>query len=780
MDDFNYRRRKASVVEIGDTPLGGDYPIRIQSMTNTNTLDTDASVAQCKRIADAGADYVRLTAQGVREAENIGVIRSRLRADGYKQPLVADIHFNPKAAFAAAAVTDKVRINPGNFVDAARTFKKLSYTDEEYRQEIKKINEALVPFLKICREHHTAIRLGVNHGSLSDRIMSRYGDTPAGMVESCMEFLRVCRDEDFRNVVISVKASNTVVMVETVRRMIAAMDKEGMHFPLHLGVTEAGDGEDGRIKSAVGIGTLLAEGIGDTVRVSLSEEPEAEVPVARKLVDYITARAGHAPISGCYSKGYDYFAPKRRATLPVGNIGGSNVPVVVTSVDAAAFAAEELKPDYYFGQNGEPHWLRVDASENPSEVATRLKGDENTVLLLSSTHQNPVGEMQAFIHGLTDCGCRVPVVALLRYDDTSLEDVQLKAAADFGLLLLDGLIDGVFLDAPHLEKPADAVRCAFGILQAARRRTTKTEFISCPSCGRTLFNLQETVREIKAATSHLKGLKIGIMGCIVNGPGEMADADYGYVGAGPGKVSLYKGKTCVEHNIPQAEALPRLIALIKENGDWVEPGKPELLKGVRNLLFDLGGVIMDLRRENCVAALEKLGMKDADHMLGLYGQTGVFAELEEGKATPEEFRAALRKQMMPGVTDKQIDDAFNAFLIGIPVERLRALEELHKHYAIYMLSNTNPIMFTGKIPEEFRKDGKNLEYYFDGVCTSYEEGCCKPDPRIFHNLLKKFGIRAEETLFFDDSRKNVEVAESLGFKGWVVEPGTEFMEAFNG
>lgn len=562
MNDFNYRRRHSSTVQIGNVPLGGDNPIRIQSMTSTSTLDTDASVAQCRRIFDAGADYVRLTAQGVREAHNIGEIRAALHAAGYTKPLVADIHFNPKAAFEAAATTDKVRINPGNFVDAARTFKKLEYTDEEYAAELEKIRRAVVPFIAICREHHTAVRLGVNHGSLSDRIMSRYGDTPAGMVESAMEYLRIFREENFNDVAISIKASNTVIMVETVRRLVAEMDREDMHYPLHLGVTEAGDGEDGRIKSAVGIGTLLAEGIGDTVRVSLSEEPELEIPVARKLVDYITAREGHAPISGCFAKAYNRIAPERRPTNAVGSIGGQNVPVVATALSPADVAAIAMKPDFFLS---DVNWKAVDASD-------KSKGFSNDdVLLLTSHHANPVGEIEAFIHRLWDNGCKAPVVVRMSYDDANEEDVQVKAGADFGALLLNGLVDGIVLDAPNLPNNADAVAYSFGILQAARRRTTKTEYISCPSCGRTLYDLQHAVKEIKAATSHLKGLKIGIMGCIVNGPGEMADADYGYVGAAVGKVSLYKGKECVERNVPQDVALTHLIDLIKANGDWTEP-----------------------------------------------------------------------------------------------------------------------------------------------------------------------------------------------------------------
>ena len=564
MNDFDYRRRISSNVEIGDIPLGGDNPIRIQSMTSVPTLDTEGAAAQCRRIFDAGADYVRLTAQGVREAENIGKIRALLHSEGYTKPLVADIHFNPKAAYAAAAAADKVRINPGNFVDAPRTFKKIEYTDDEYLAEIDKIRHAFVPFLNLCREHHTAVRIGVNHGSLSDRIMSRYGDTPAGMVESAMEYLRICCEEDFKDVVVSIKSSNTSVMVETVRRMANAMEKEGMAFPLHLGVTEAGDGEDGRIKSAVGIGTLLAEGIGDTIRVSLSEDPELEIPVAQKLAGYIAARSNHAPIHGHFCHGYDPLAPAPRATRAIGKIGGTNPPVVLSR---EAYADCDTPPDFLLREMA--NIVEADASQPANEIIARLRPD--SVLLLSSRHQNPTGELQACIHALTDAGCDTPVVIRLSYPDSDPEDVQIKAGADFGTLALNGVCNGILLEAPNIERQSDTVRFAFSILQAARLRISKTEYISCPSCGRTLYDLQRAVHEIKAATSHLKGLKIGIMGCIVNGPGEMADADYGYVGAAAGKVSLYKGRTCVERNIPQENALARLVELIKEGGDWVDP-----------------------------------------------------------------------------------------------------------------------------------------------------------------------------------------------------------------
>ena len=606
---MNYKRRKTITVRVGGTPLGSDFPIRVQSMTNTSTMDTEGSVAQCRRIAGAGADYVRLTAQGVREAGNIGEIRSILRAGGCYVPLVADIHFNPKAAFAAAEVTDKVRINPGNFVDAARTFKKLTYTDEEYAHEIERIREALVPFIAVCREHNTAVRLGVNHGSLSDRIMSRYGDTPAGMVESVMEFLRVFVAEKFTDVVISIKASNTVVMVETVRRLVVAMDAEDMHFPLHLGVTEAGDGEDGRIKSAVGIGTLLAEGLGDTIRVSLSEEPEAEIPVARKLVEYVASREGHAPIAGGESRGYDHLSPQRRLTDAVaGVIGGNSLPVVVASCKPSEIGGS-LCPDFYFAADGEVEngthrfivpqkhysgeknvsplftvaeidamrssqapmrWLEV-ADDTHVDTLRALKGLEGVVLVVTASNANVTGGEQAFLHALADAGINFPAVVRNTYPDTDDEWLQVKAGADFGTLLLNGFRDGIWLDAPAYADKERLVRYEFGILQASRLRMSKTEYISCPGCGRTLYDLQTTVRRVKEATSHLSHLKIGIMGCIVNGPGEMADADYGYVGAAAGKVSLYKNKECVEKNIPENEAIPHLIALIKAGGDWVEP-----------------------------------------------------------------------------------------------------------------------------------------------------------------------------------------------------------------
>ncbi len=454
-------RRTSSVAHVGNIAIGGDNPIRIQSMATVDTNDTEGCVAQAKRIIDAGGELVRFTTQGTREAENMKNISARLKADGYNQPLVADVHFTAHTADVAAQYCEKVRINPGNYVDPGRTFKHLEYTDEEYQAELQKIEAKLVPFINICKEHHTAVRIGVNHGSLSDRIMSRYGDTPEGIVESCMEFLRIFRREQFNDVVISIKASNTVVMVTTVRLLVATMDKEDMHYPLHLGVTEAGEGEDGRIKSAVGIGALLTEGIGDTIRVSLSEEPECEIPVARKLVDLI-------------------------------------------------FECTHLR----------------------EEAEASIKDDTIT----------------------------------LTVDAPDWETLQLKTAMAVGALLIDKKAHELVINSSKFkDQRSKLIELADAILQASRIKFTKTEYISCPGCGRTLYNLQETIARIKAATSHLVGLKIGIMGCIVNGPGEMADADYGYVGAGRGKISLYKQKVCVEKNIPEEEAVDKLLELINND-----------------------------------------------------------------------------------------------------------------------------------------------------------------------------------------------------------------------
>lgn len=540
MSIFNYKRKPTCEVRIGNTAVGGDNPVRLQSMNNTSTMDTEGSVEQAARIADCGGEIVRLTTQGEREAANMAEIRKGLDAGGYDVPLVADVHFNPRAAYVAAATCQKVRINPGNFADAARTFKKLEFTQEEYAGEIERIRERLVPFLNICKEHGTAVRLGVNHGSLSDRIMSRYGDTAPGMTESVMEYLHICRDENFHNIVISIKSSNTIVMTETVRMLRNRMEMEGMNYPLHLGVTEAGDGEDGRIKSALGIGTLLAEGLGDTIRVSLSEDPEAEIPVARLLRDYIASREGHPAIE----------EPAALLAFPARSQFRS-VPGHKENYPAVAY--KDFDPTGIEA-------VTVDAASDPSAVTTEAP------IILSSTHLNAPGEIASWIERFGVLGKKNPIIVRLSYSGNDKEEIEVKAAVDFGVLLLHGYGNAIWLDAPGITA-AERESIALGILQAARLRISRTEYISCPSCGRTLFDLQKTLAEVKKATSHLAGLKIGVMGCVVNGPGEMADADYGYVGAGPGRVSLYKGKELLIKNIPAEEALPKLLEIIENDSN---------------------------------------------------------------------------------------------------------------------------------------------------------------------------------------------------------------------
>lgn len=508
---INYKRRASSTVQVGQVGIGGENPIRVQSMLNTFTTDTEACVAQSERLIAVGCEIIRLTTQGVKEAANTAEIKKILREKGYNTPLVADVHFNPAAAEEAALHIEKVRINPGNFANT-----------------LEAIQDKFTKFLILCKEHGTAIRIGVNHGSLNPRMMQKYGDTPEGMTESCMEFLRICKAEDFNNVVISVKASNTRIMVQTVRQIVRRMNEEGMNFPLHLGVTEAGEGEDGRIKSAVGIGTLLQEGIGDTIRVSLSEDPEKEIPVAKAIVDFINKKAQAPLLEECEDTLFNGESYSRRITEEVGEIGGGKVPVVVLSGDILA--------------------------------------DEINIITLD--HANAMGQGRLEIMRLNKEGNRKPVIIKRKYETKDWDKLCLEASMELGAFFIDGLADGICIEAPAFSLE-DIEKLSYSILQAARARQTKTEYISCPSCGRTLFDIQETIAQIKAKTSSQTHLKIGIMGCIVNGPGEMADADYGYVGAARGKISLYKGKECIEKNIPQEEAVEKLVELIKSNGDWV-------------------------------------------------------------------------------------------------------------------------------------------------------------------------------------------------------------------
>jgi len=607
IDPFNYKRRNTSVVHIGNTPLGGNNPIRVQSMVSVSTMDTEACVCQAVEITQAGGEYVRLTAQGVREAENLRNIKNGLRALGNQVPLIADIHFNRYAAEVSAEIVEKVRINPGNFVDSAKKFS-TDYSETEYLRGQERIRKAFVPFMSNCKKNNTAIRIGVNHGSLSDRIMSRYGDTPQGMVESCMEFLRICKEENFSDVVISIKASNTSVMVRTVRLLVDEMEKEGLDFPLHLGVTEAGEGEDGRIKSAVGIGALLIDGIGDTIRVSLSENPANEIPVAIFIRNYSQKRKDQSLIREKVNTLYNPVSPERRKTTSILNIGGNNLPVVIVDYSSGIDFSENdtFSPDFvYTGkaqiktipekqkrivdyssfllkENEFPlftleerdQWesyaedidfIRLGYKELDEDIIRGLRKKTQTVILLNSSSPNKIGENRAFIHRLMNEGIENPVVLLEEYDESNSDIFRMKSAIDTGSFFLDMLADGLFLrDKNKQVTPLEIRFCAFGILQATGRRISRTEYISCPGCGRTLFDLQTSIRKIKKATSHLIGLKIAVMGCIVNGPGEMADADYGYVGAGKGKISLYKGKECLEKNIPEEKAVEKLLEIIKK------------------------------------------------------------------------------------------------------------------------------------------------------------------------------------------------------------------------
>ena len=586
MDLFNYKRRLTTDLRVGNLSLGGNFPVRVQTMANTSTNDVEGSVAQCIRAMQAGSELMRYTTQGLREVESLQRIHTALRAQGCDIPLVADVHFNAEVALAAARAVEKVRINPGNFIASIKRKGDTSdYTEEEFQAEHDLMRRRFTEFLDICREHGTAIRIGVNHGSLSPRMVNRYGDTAQGMVASCMELLRICHEVHFDKVVISMKTSNTVFMVHAVRQLVDAMEREGMAYPLHLGVTEAGEGEDGRIKSAAGIGALLADGIGDTIRVSLSEDPECEIPVARLLADYVQDRTGHQLIRAAAHMAYNPYECERRETAATGNIGGRQVPVVIASTDDATVQADyylldgrtlrdqagnrypihtRLDADKLKDAAPQPAFLRLSYPELSPELLAVLYRNPHIVVLLDTDHRNGVGEQRAFFHTLLNAGCKNPVIPCRRYRESDLQSLQVKAACDLGVLFIDGFGDGILIENAGNAVPArDISSLAYGILQATRVRTTKTEYISCPGCGRTLFDLQRAVARVKEKTAHLAGLKIAVMGCIVNGPGEMADADYGYVGAGRGKVSLYKKKTCIERNIPEEEAVDKLLALIE-------------------------------------------------------------------------------------------------------------------------------------------------------------------------------------------------------------------------
>ncbi len=635
-----YSRFRTREVNIGGLKLGGTNPIRVQSMTTTDTMDTEATVAQSIRMIEAGCELVRITAPSVNEAHNLASIKAELRKRGYDTPICADIHFTPNAAEVAARIVEKVRVNPGNYADKKK-FEEIDYTDASYALELERIKARFLPLVKLCKEHGTAMRIGTNHGSLSDRIMSRYGDTALGMVESAMEFLRICREEDFHEIVLSMKSSNTQVMVEAYRLLVSKMIAENMDYPLHLGVTEAGEGEDGRIKSAVGIGTLLEDGLGDTVRVSLTEDPEFEIPVAKALVErYATDRKGEWAIPTIPNLPINPFEHTRRKTREVLNIGGSNVPRVMAdlsgreSITPASFFAlgyhysvpldkwnltdqacdfvylgdriadfeipgtlgifynlktwrseghrpcryPHLQPKEYLEESDlhpDLNLVYCTLSDLTDTLITKLKADTTAVLLIDTWHPHGMAEQRRLFFRLMENSCDVPVIIGRYYESLSEERLQLFSATDMGALLIDGLGDGVFISALNCGSDKLLNSTAFGILQAARMRISKTEYISCPSCGRTLFDLQETTAMIRSRTQHLKGIKIGIMGCIVNGPGEMADADYGYVGVGKGKITLYKGREVVKKSIPSEHALDELIDLIRQHGDWVEAGEVE-------------------------------------------------------------------------------------------------------------------------------------------------------------------------------------------------------------
>ena len=631
---IEYKRRMSRVVHIGDIPLGGKYPIRLQSMTTTNTMDTQGTIDQSIRMINAGSEYVRITAPNIQESKNLLEIKKGLKQRGYTAPIIADIHFTPNAALEAARIVEKVRINPGNYADRKK-FEHIEYTDKSYNEELERIHNSFTPLVKLCKLEGTAMRIGANHGSLSDRILSRYGDTPLGMVESALEFIRICESYNYYDIVLSMKASNTRVMVQAYRLLVHRMDAEGMNYPLHLGVTEAGEGEDGRIKSSVGIGSLLDDGLGDTVRVSLTEDPEFEIPVAKILVERYCNRKNHSIIPSIQKNKLTPFEYHKRDSYTVNNIGGNNVPRVIIDLSVeksitrntlqkvgytyfeeddkwgiSDFACDyiyvnkqnidfripgtlgviqkystwmhnknmniypELDVKQYVSNNSmhpKLNFIRLTLSDVTMDLVSKLINDSTIVLLIDTYNQHGMAEQRRLFIELINAGCKVPVIVCRQYNNIDLESLQLYSSTDIGSLLIDGLGEGIFINAKHCVSTEKINQMSFGILQASRTRISKTEYISCPSCGRTLFDLQSTTAMVREKTSHLKGVKIGIMGCIVNGPGEMADADYGYVGTGIGKISLYRGQHVVRQNIPMQNAVDALIELIKEDNIWVEP-----------------------------------------------------------------------------------------------------------------------------------------------------------------------------------------------------------------
>ena len=661
-----YSRYKTREVFIGDIPLGENNPIRIQSMTTTDTMNTIATVEQTIRMVEAGCEYVRITAPSINEAKNLEAIKKELRARGYNVPLIADIHFTPNAAEMAARIVEKVRVNPGNYVDKKK-FDLIEYTEAEYEEEIERIRDRFTPLVKICKEYGTAMRIGTNHGSLSDRIMSRYGDTPLGMVESALEFLRICEDENYHNIVLSMKASNPQVMIQAYRLLINKMEAEGMNYPLHLGVTEAGGGEDGRIKSALGIGALLEDGLGDTIRVSLTEDPEFEVPVAIALANRYKGRENHKPIKEIDESPIDPFVYNRRKSFEVLSIGGSNVPGVVADYSNRIVSSPKDLIDIgytydepsdkwnlsdsatdliYLGSNilpfncpnglkaiydfetwkdlrdsynsypiftptefldtekksNELNFVRLSFDDLSDEKIEKIKNDNSVVIVLETDNLHGMAKQRRAFFKLLETKIENPVIIKRYYEEIAFKDLQLYSSTDFGSLLIDGFGDGVWLSIKNFLKKDDRSgtyvrrfinksetkekiinRLLFNILQAARQRISKTEYIACPSCGRTLFDLQETTEMIRKQTEHLKGLKIAIMGCIVNGPGEMADADYGYVGSGIDKITLYRQKDIVRRNIPAKDAVDELIDLIREDGNWVDRSCCAIIKGNRSI-----------------------------------------------------------------------------------------------------------------------------------------------------------------------------------------------------